>query len=114
PLVHRTSLPGAPPVTVAGRGTARCPRAVNQLPDAADPRILSQVFAEAGSAKIKHTAIVTSANHEIGAATARALARHKSAVVCTFLRVDDAPDPGTPQTYRDNRVQNAAEVVAHI
>jgi len=67
------------------------------------------VFTDAGSAKAGHTAIVTGANHGIGAATAHALARRGSAVVCTFLRVDDAPDPGTPQAYRDNRARDAAD-----
>ena len=41
-----------------------------------------------------HTAIVTGANHGIGAATAEALARRGCAVLCTFLRVDDPADPG--------------------
>jgi 3-oxoacyl-[acyl-carrier protein] reductase len=92
----------------------RRPSAVNQLPAAAGPRILSRVFTDADSAKAGHTAIVTGANHGIGAATARALARRGSAVLCTFLRVDDAPDPGTPQAYRDNRARDADAVVARI
>lgn len=62
----------------------------------------------------KHTAIVTGANHGIGAATAQALAHSGSAVLCTFLRVADEPDPGTPQTYRDNRARDAEAVVARI
>jgi len=61
-----------------------------------------------------HTAIVTGANHGIGAATAQALARHGCAVLCTFLRVDDPADPGTPQAYRDHRGRDAAAVVARI
>lgn len=61
-----------------------------------------------------HTAIVTGANHGIGAATAQALARRGCAVLCTFLRVQDPEDPGTPQAYRDNRVRDAADVVARI
>jgi 3-oxoacyl-[acyl-carrier protein] reductase len=61
-----------------------------------------------------HTAIVTGANHGIGAATARALARRWCAVLCAFLRVDDPADPGTPQTYRDRRTQDAQAVIAHI
>jgi 3-oxoacyl-[acyl-carrier protein] reductase len=62
----------------------------------------------------RHTAIVTGANHGIGAATAQALARHGSAVLCTFLRVDDLPDPGTPQAYRDHRARDAAAVASRI
>jgi len=61
-----------------------------------------------------HTAIVTGANHGIGAATARALARRGCAVLCTFLRVEDQADPGTPQAYRDRRAQDAAAVVTAI
>src|ERR1700721_747611 len=61
-----------------------------------------------------HTAIVTGANHGIGAATAQALAGHGCAVLCTFLRVSDPADPGTPQAYRDHRAQDAAAVVARI
>jgi 3-oxoacyl-[acyl-carrier protein] reductase len=62
----------------------------------------------------RHTAIVTGANHGIGAATAQALARRGSAVLCTFLRVNDPPDPRAPQAYRDNRARDAAVVVARI
>jgi 3-oxoacyl-[acyl-carrier protein] reductase len=61
-----------------------------------------------------HTAIVTGANHGIGAATAQALARRGCAVLCTFLRVDDPDDPGTPQAYRDHRAQASTAVVARI
>jgi 3-oxoacyl-[acyl-carrier protein] reductase len=61
-----------------------------------------------------HTAIVTGANHGIGAATAQALAQSGYAVLCTFLRVEDAPDAATPQEYRDNRARDAAAVVARI
>ncbi len=61
-----------------------------------------------------HTAIVTGANHGIGAATAEALAQRGCAVLCTFLRVQDPPDPGTPEAYRDGRAQDGASVVARI
>ena len=43
-----------------------------------------------------HTAIVTGANHGIGAATATALAQRGCAVLCTFLRVDDQPRSRDP------------------
>jgi 3-oxoacyl-[acyl-carrier protein] reductase len=56
-----------------------------------------------------HTAIVTGANHGIGAATALALAGQGCSVLCTFLRLD-SPDPGTP----DAPGQDASEVVARI
>jgi 3-oxoacyl-[acyl-carrier protein] reductase len=61
-----------------------------------------------------HIAIVTGANHGIGAAAAQALAQRGCAVLCTFLRVDDPDDPGTPQAYRDHRAQDATAVVARI
>ncbi|HEV2375019.1 MAG TPA: hypothetical protein VGS19_23025 [Streptosporangiaceae bacterium] len=59
-----------------------------------------------------HTAIVTGANHGIGAATAALLAERGCAVLCTFLRLNDSVDPATPQAYRDNRAQDAGPVVA--
>jgi 3-oxoacyl-[acyl-carrier protein] reductase len=62
----------------------------------------------------EHIAIVTGANHGIGAAAAEALARRGCAVLCTFFRVEDPDDPGTPGTYRDNRARDAAAVVARI
>ena len=61
-----------------------------------------------------HIAIVTGANHGIGAAAAQALAQRGCAVLCTFLRVDDPDDPGTPRAYRDHRAQDATAVVARI
>ncbi len=61
-----------------------------------------------------HTAIVTGANHGIGAATATALAARGCAVVCAFWRVRDPADPGTPQAYRDHRAGGAGQVVAEI
>jgi 3-oxoacyl-[acyl-carrier protein] reductase len=62
----------------------------------------------------RRTAIVTGANHGIGAATAIALAQRGCAVLCSYLRVQDEVDPGTPQAYRDYRAQNADAVVAQI
>ena len=61
-----------------------------------------------------HTAIVTGANHGIGAATARALAASGCAVLCTYLRLDHPEDPGIPRTYRDHLAGDAAAVVAAI
>jgi 3-oxoacyl-[acyl-carrier protein] reductase len=76
------------------------------------------MFAPGASAKVVlamvHTAIVTGANHGIGAATAAALAQRGCAVLCTFLPVSDPIEAGTPQAYRDYRAQDAGPVVARI
>jgi len=61
-----------------------------------------------------HVAIVTGANHGIGAATAVALAGSGVRVLCTYLRVQDPPDPGTPEAYREYRSRDAGAVVAEI
>jgi 3-oxoacyl-[acyl-carrier protein] reductase len=61
-----------------------------------------------------HTAIVTGANHGIGAATAVALARRGCGVLCTFLRAGDPGGPDTPRTQRDQRAHDAEPVIAQI
>jgi 3-oxoacyl-[acyl-carrier protein] reductase len=66
------------------------------------------------AAMAHHTAIVTGANHGIGAAIATALAQRGSAVLCTFLRIQDPDDPGSPQAYRDHRALDAQAVVDQI
>jgi 3-oxoacyl-[acyl-carrier protein] reductase len=59
-------------------------------------------------------AIVTGANHGIGAATARALASSGARVLVSSLRIEDTPDDGTPEVYRVNRATPASAVVAAI
>ncbi|MTK04860.1 SDR family oxidoreductase [Micromonospora sp. CP22] len=59
-------------------------------------------------------ALVTGANHGIGAATAVALARSGAAVLVSYLRLDDPPDPGIPDTYRRNRAGDATEVIERV
>ena len=61
-----------------------------------------------------HTAIVTGANHGIGAATAVALARSGCAVLCSYLRIEDPDDPGIPRAYGEHRSRDAGAVVARI
>src|ERR1019366_4389860 len=61
-----------------------------------------------------HAAVVTGANHGIGAATAVELGRRGCAVLCTFLRVHDEVDPAVPQAYRDHRAAGADAVVDQI
>ena len=61
-----------------------------------------------------HVAIVTGANHGIGAATAVALSARGCAVLCAYWRVRDPVDPAVPDTYRRNRARDAAPVLAEI
>ena len=61
-----------------------------------------------------HTAIVTGANHGIGAAVAATLAERGCAVLCTFLRVDEPSAPGLPEAYREHRVRDGATLVRRI
>jgi 3-oxoacyl-[acyl-carrier protein] reductase len=62
----------------------------------------------------KHVAIVTGANHGIGAAVAIALARTGIHVLCTYLRLEDPVDPGTPDAYRRHRGRDASDVTRQI
>ena len=60
-------------------------------------------------------ALVTGANHGIGAATASALASLGANVAVTYLRLpDDADDPGRPAAYGRDRAQDAEEVLARM
>lgn len=61
-----------------------------------------------------HVALVTGANHGIGAATAARLARDDAAVLITFLAVQDEADAGIPDAYRTNRASDASSVVKRI
>ena len=62
----------------------------------------------------RHVAIVTGANHGIGAATARLLAARGVAVLCTYRRLQDAIDPAIPESYRRNRAMDAGHVIDSI
>ncbi len=59
-------------------------------------------------------AIVTGANHGIGAATARALAGNGARVLVTYLRVHDHIEDGVPEAYAADRARDASDVVGSI
>jgi 3-oxoacyl-[acyl-carrier protein] reductase len=63
---------------------------------------------------MSHVAIVTGANHGIGAATARALAAGGCAVLCAYWQVQDSVDPAIPDAYRENRARDGEHVAAAI
>lgn len=59
-------------------------------------------------------ALVTGANHGIGAATAEVLAAAGVSVLIAYLRVDDDPDAAVPGAYAARRSQSADEVIRSI
>jgi 3-oxoacyl-[acyl-carrier protein] reductase len=63
---------------------------------------------------VGRVAMVTGANHGIGAATAAALANQGARVLLTYLRLRDDPDPATPAAYADHRGRDAGAVVDEI
>lgn len=73
-----------------------------------------RAFAESPFDLSGRVALVTGANHGIGAATARRLAGCGARVVLTYLRLFEDPDPATPDTYRLNRTSDASDVIRSI
>lgn len=61
-----------------------------------------------------HVAIVTGANHGIGAATALALAEAGASSLLTYLRIESADHPDLPDEYRAARARDAHTVVERI
>jgi 3-oxoacyl-[acyl-carrier protein] reductase len=70
-----------------------------------------------GTTPERRVALVTGANHGIGAATAKALAAHGVSVLCTYFRSDrlgGLDDPSLPAAYRATRMARADLVVESI
>jgi 3-oxoacyl-[acyl-carrier protein] reductase len=59
-----------------------------------------------------HVALVSGANHGIGAATARMLARHGAAVLITYLRTGASSQ--YPEAYREHRSFDGQDIAAGI
>ncbi len=67
-----------------------------------------------GHARSDHVAIVTGANHGIGASVARMLAASGTAVLLTYLRLHATPQSDPLDAYAEARISDADDVVAEI
>ena len=61
-----------------------------------------------------HVAVVTGANHGIGAATAARLARAGAAVLVTYLRMEHSTDSSLPDSYVQNRAGDVEPLLERI
>ncbi len=112
------------PLRRRGRGASStaCPpcgerssRAANRHRRAATARSVGNPMASPRSEP--RVAIVTGANHGIGAATAKALAAQGTAVLCAYFRNErqgGLDDPSLPAAYRATRMARADFVVESI
>jgi 3-oxoacyl-[acyl-carrier protein] reductase len=71
-------------------------------------------MSDRGTELTGRVAIVTGANHGIGAATAKALAAQGAAVVLSYLRIDEPSTDVFPEAYRAARAGDASALVDDI
>jgi 3-oxoacyl-[acyl-carrier protein] reductase len=61
-----------------------------------------------------HVALVTGANHGIGAATARLFGARGAAVAVSYLRIPDSGDAAVPEAYRRHRAADASVLLGDL
>ncbi len=80
-------------------------------PDACDHRLAVSSPSRPLEGRV---ALVTGANHGIGAATGRALAKRGALVLLAYLRLEPDPADGTPVSYGEHRARRGEEVAREI